>query len=288
MNLGQISEFMRISPNVCSDKSQKAMLWHYWTKGHQKPLQPRWSQYSTSLLILNHLNYLRILTCPLCWESFFVCKTETTIHKRCYQLLHFNVKQNTKTQKWLLSGLLFQSIVQNLGGWLKSSLSPLNRDPGVSLGQMISEFLKQRRHFSLNYDTMHLLKVLKCMYYLVRRLGKHSFLPEIRCQIAVSLRDRIEGGLGCNENTTVFKIEILKQGLLYPEQYSTVLKSLTKVAQSGSAAPGRGVAVIDTSHHQQFLGHRSRHNAGTTGSGNETHQDWTTATGHLNKYIFSQ
>lgn len=139
------------------------------------------------------------------------------INSRTVLLAFTLVKQNTKTQKWLLSGLLFQSIVQNLGGCLKSSLSPLNRDPGVSLGQMISEFLKQRRHFSFNYDTMHLLKVLKCMYYLVRRLGKHCFLPEIRCQIAVSLRDCIEGGLGCNENMTVFNIEILKHGQLYPE-----------------------------------------------------------------------
>lgn len=79
---------------------------------------------------------------------------------------------------------------------------------------------------------MHLLEVLKCMYYLVRRLGKHRFLPEIRCQIAVSLRDRIEGGLGCNENITVFNIEILKHGQLYPEQYTkkSPLPKLPRVA----------------------------------------------------------
>lgn len=127
--------------------------------------------------------------------------------------------------------------------------------------------------------------VWKCMHYLVRRLGKHSFLPEIRGQVAVSLWDRVEGGLGCNERQQFLTLK-------YPRMDSCVLKRfsnkpLTKVAQSGSAAPGRCVAVIDTSHHQQFLGHGSRHNAGTTGSGNETHQDWTTATGHLTKHMQS-
>lgn len=57
--------------------------------------------------------------------------------------------------------------------------------------------------------------------------------------------------------------------------------NLTKVAESGSAAPGRGVAVVDTSHHEQLLGHRSRHDASTTGSRDKTHEDRTTATGHL-------
>lgn len=55
----------------------------------------------------------------------------------------------------------------------------------------------------------------------------------------------------------------------------------TEVAEGGSAAPGRCVAVIDTGHHEQLLGHGRRHNAGTAGCRNETHQDGTTASGHL-------
>lgn len=58
-------------------------------------------------------------------------------------------------------------------------------------------------------------------------------------------------------------------------------KKLTKVAKGGGAAPGWSVAVIDTSHHEQLLGHRGGHDASTTGGGNETHQDRATAASHL-------
>ena len=61
--------------------------------------------------------------------------------------------------------------------------------------------------------------------FLIGRLGEHSLFPEVRGQIAVGLGDGIKGGL-------------------------------SKVAQGSSAAPSRGVAVINSSHHQQLLGHR--------------------------------
>lgn len=100
------------------------------------------------------------------------------------------MSNNRRLKVGFLSGLLFQSIVQNLGGCLRSCLSPLNRDPGVSLGQMISEFLKRDRHFSFKNTVMHLKKrnnPINNTHYLVRRLGKHRFLPEIRGQVAVRL-----------------------------------------------------------------------------------------------------
>lgn len=58
-------------------------------------------------------------------------------------------------------------------------------------------------------------------------------------------------------------------------------KNLTKVAEGSGAASGRGVAVIDTSHHEQLLGHGGRHDASTAGGRNETHQDRAAAASHL-------
>lgn len=56
---------------------------------------------------------------------------------------------------------------------------------------------------------------------------------------------------------------------------------LTEVAEGGSAASGRGVAIIDTGHREQLLGHGGGHNASTTGCRDETHQHRATATSHL-------
>lgn len=56
---------------------------------------------------------------------------------------------------------------------------------------------------------------------------------------------------------------------------------LTKVSKRSSAAPSRGVAVINTSHHEQLFGHRGRHDASTTGGRDETHQDRSTAASDL-------
>lgn len=58
-------------------------------------------------------------------------------------------------------------------------------------------------------------------------------------------------------------------------------RDLTKVAEGGGAAPGRGVAVIDTGHHEQLLGHGGGHDASTTGGRDETHQDRAATAGHL-------
>lgn len=58
---------------------------------------------------------------------------------------------------------------------------------------------------------------------------------------------------------------------------------LTKVAEGGSAAPGRGVTVINTSHHQQLLGDRGRHDPCTAGSRDQTHQDGSTPASDLQK-----
>lgn len=73
------------------------------------------------------------------------------------------------------------------------------------------------------------------------------------------------------------------QRLICSALNSKNLKSyqLTKVAKCGGAAPGGGVAVINTSHHEQLFGHGRRHNSSTTGSRDETHQYRATATCHL-------
>lgn len=57
------------------------------------------------------------------------------------------------------------------------------------------------------------------------KLGGHSLFPEVGDERTVGVRYGIEGGHG-------------------------------EVVQGGSGAPGWSGAVVDTSHHQQFLGHR--------------------------------
>lgn len=58
-------------------------------------------------------------------------------------------------------------------------------------------------------------------------------------------------------------------------------RNLTEVAEGGGATPCGGVAIVDTCHHEQLLGHRGGHDASTTGGRDETHQDRATAAGHL-------
>ena len=60
--------------------------------------------------------------------------------------------------------------------------------------------------------------------FLIWNLGEHCLFPEVRGEITVGLGNGIKSGLG-------------------------------EVAQRGSAAPGRSVAVVDAGHHQQLLGH---------------------------------
>lgn len=58
---------------------------------------------------------------------------------------------------------------------------------------------------------------------------------------------------------------------------------LTEVAEGGSAAPGRGITVVNTSHHQQLLGDGGRHNPRTAGSRDQTHQDGSAPASDLRK-----
>ena len=55
--------------------------------------------------------------------------------------------------------------------------------------------------------------------FLIWRLGEHHLFPEVRSEITVGLGNGIKSGLG-------------------------------EVAQRGSAGSGRGVAVVNSSHHQ--------------------------------------
>jgi len=58
---------------------------------------------------------------------------------------------------------------------------------------------------------------------------------------------------------------------------------LTEVAKRGRAAPGRGVAVVDTGHHQQLLGDGGGHDPRATGGRDQTHQDRPAAASDLRK-----
>jgi len=67
-------------------------------------------------------------------------------------------------------------------------------------------------------------------------------LPQIGGQVGVRLGDGSIGGLG-------------------------------EVAEGSSGATGRGVAILNTGHGQQLLGHGGRDDAGTTGGRDEAHGD---------------
>jgi len=75
-------------------------------------------------------------------------------------------------------------------------------------------------------------------------------LPQIGGQVGVRLGDGSIGGLG-------------------------------EVAEGSSGATGRGVAILNTGHGQQLLGHGGRDDAGTTGGGDEAHGDGTALAGDL-------
>ena len=77
--------------------------------------------------------------------------------------------------------------------------------------------------------------------FLIQRLGEHCVFPEIRSEITVGLANGIKSGLG-------------------------------GVAQGGGTAPGRGVAVISASHHQELLGHRGQDDASAPEGRDEVHQ----------------
>ena len=90
----------------------------------------------------------------------------------------------------------------------------------------------------------------KIFIFLVGGLGEHSLLPEVGGQEAVGLRDSGVGRLG-------------------------------EVTQSAGGATGRSVAILDTSHLQELLGHRGGHDTGTTGGGDQTHPDGAALASHL-------
>ena len=86
--------------------------------------------------------------------------------------------------------------------------------------------------------------------FLIWRLGEHRLFPEVRGEITVGLGNGIKSGLG-------------------------------EVAQGGGAAPGRSVAVINASHHQQLLGHRGGDDASASGGRDKAHQHGAAAASHL-------
>ena len=90
----------------------------------------------------------------------------------------------------------------------------------------------------------------KLFIFLVGGLGEHGLLPEVGGQETVGLRDSGVSRLG-------------------------------EVTQSPGGATGRGVAILDTGHLQQLLGHRGGNDTGTTGGGDQTHPDGSALSGHL-------
>merc|ERR1711902_2563 len=59
------------------------------------------------------------------------------------------------------------------------------------------------------------------------------------------------------------------------------ISSLGEVTQGAGGATGRGVAVVNTSHLQQLLGHGGGDDAGSSGSGDEPHPDGAALAGDL-------
>lgn len=88
--------------------------------------------------------------------------------------------------------------------------------------------------------------------FLVWRFAKWVIFPQIWCQVSVGLGD---GSVCC----------------------------LGEVTQSTGGATGRGVAIFNTSHQQQFLWNWSWNDASTTWSWDQTHWDWTALASNLIK-----
>ena len=85
---------------------------------------------------------------------------------------------------------------------------------------------------------------------LIRTLGEDGLLPQVGGQVGVGLGD---GGVG----------------------------SLGEVAKGSGGATGRGVAILDTSHLKKLLGDGGRHEPGSSGGGDEPHQDGAALAGDL-------
>merc|ERR1719492_619277 len=85
---------------------------------------------------------------------------------------------------------------------------------------------------------------------LVRRLLEDGLLPQVWCQVGV-----------CGSHGSV--------------------GGLSEVAQSVGGSPGAGVAVLNTRHLQQLLGHGGRHDASTAGCGDQSHPDGAALAGDL-------
>ena len=85
---------------------------------------------------------------------------------------------------------------------------------------------------------------------LVRRLLEDGLLPQVGGQVGVGGG---HSGIGC----------------------------LGEVAQGTGGATGGGVAVVNTGHLEQLLGHGGRDDAGSPGGGNEPHPDGAALAGNL-------
>merc|ERR1719481_1823505 len=85
------------------------------------------------------------------------------------------------------------------------------------------------------------------------RLLEHCLLPQVGGQVGVGLGNSCVGGLG-------------------------------KVTKSSCGACGRCVAVLDTRHLKQLLGHGGGHDASTTGGGDQSHPDGATLASHLTRH----
>lgn len=105
------------------------------------------------------------------------------------------------------------------------------------------------RHISLPLDTMLLGQEVGVL--LVRSLSERAVLPQIGGKVGIRLGDGSVRGLG-------------------------------EITQSAGGTTGRRVAILNTSHGQQLLGHRRRNDASTARSRNQTHRDGTALAGNLN------
>jgi len=89
--------------------------------------------------------------------------------------------------------------------------------------------------------------------FLVWCTTKWQVLPQIGCKISVGLGNGSVSGLG-------------------------------EVTQSSGGTTGRGVAIFNTSHDQEFLGNWGRYDASTTWGWNEAHRYGATLASYLARY----
>jgi hypothetical protein len=107
--------------------------------------------------------------------------------------------------------------------------------------------------------------------------GQSLVGPQIGGQVQVRALEGNEGGHGCKQQPV--KYDNTKYNTMETTNNGTNVR--TEVAKGVGLAGGGGVAVLNTSHGEQLLGHSGSDDASSAGSGDQTHKNGAACSGDL-------